>query len=134
EDEIRRLGESAVPPLVRFLQARDKADDEGRRAVAATIVADLAPPQLIPDLIDLLGDANGRVRAAAARALQRLTARDQNFSPDEWLSQPPDVCEPALLRWRTWWEENKHRYPAATPKSTAARRTSSIGDGPRSSE
>lgn len=118
EDEIRRLGESAVLPLLRFLQSQN--GDEPRRAVAARIVADMAPPRLIPDLIDLLADTNGEVRSAAARALERLTGRDQEFSVEEWRSQPPAACEEARTRWQIWWEQNRHRYPTAmTPKSAS---------------
>src|SRR5207302_11051128 len=73
EEEIRALGDHCVLPLTRFLESDRYRGDAGKRHVAANILADLAQPWSIPDLIILLRDNDGEVRYHAARGLARLT-------------------------------------------------------------
>jgi hypothetical protein len=112
EDEIRRLGDHAVLPLMKFIQSPQSQADPTRRVVAARIVADVAQPRWIPDLIELLADEDPDIRFHAAAGLQRLTARDHGLPAEAWQSQPWTSCQPVQELWRTWWSENKDRYPA----------------------
>jgi hypothetical protein len=80
------------------------------RRTAARLLADLATPSCIPDLIELLNDADGDVRRHAAAGLRRLTGQSIGGPPDE-LTITPDAA--AATAWRTWWEQNKSRYPAS---------------------
>jgi len=114
EDEVRRLGEPAVWPLLRFLASSGPDDEPKKREVAARIVADLAPPRAVSDLIDLLADQDPQVRAQVARALERLTGRDQGRPADLWRGDWTS-CEPTQQQWRQWWAERQHR--AATPSA-----------------
>ena len=81
EDELRRLGDDGVPPLLAYLASTRETPNVAQRATAAPIVADVAQARWIPDLIALLTDANADVRFHAARGLERLTGRDQGCKP-----------------------------------------------------
>ncbi len=113
EEEIRRLGYHCVVPLSRYLQSeRSHAPGQrNRRAEAAGIVADLAQPWSIPDLIDLLADDDPHVRYHAAKGLARLTSQTLDLSPEEWRERPRVDREAAVKAWRAWWEKHKDRYP-----------------------
>jgi len=126
EDEIRRLGEPAVWPLLRFLASSEPDDEPKKREVAARIVADLAPPRAVMDLIELLADHDPQVRAQVARALERLTGRDQGRPADDWRADWAS-CEPTQQQWRQWWAERQGR--AAAP-SAEERPTKARADGP----
>jgi hypothetical protein len=116
EDEIRRLGEPAVWPLLRFLSG-SRADDEPQtRAIAARIAADLAPPRAVRELIELLADQDAQVRAEIARALERLTGRDQGRPADQWRADWLS-CEPTQVQWRQWWAERQRR-DASSPSNS----------------
>jgi hypothetical protein len=122
EDEIRRLGEPAVWPLLRFLTSSRADDQPQTRAVAARIAADLAPPRAVPDLIELLADPDAEVRAEIARALQRVTGRDQGRPADQWRADWIS-CEPTQRQWRDWWAERQApSAPRAANPPTKARR------------
>jgi hypothetical protein len=113
EEEIRRLGDHCVLPLVRFLESSRSQGDERKRVRAASIVADAAQPRSIPLLIELLADENPEVRFHAARGLERLTARDQGRPPAQWQSESWASCAPTHRAWQEWWETNRNRYPGA---------------------
>jgi hypothetical protein len=113
EDELRRLGDDGVPPLLAYLTSTRDKPMVGERVTAARIVADVAQARWIPDLISLLTDTNAEVRANAARGLKRLTGRDQGFKAEEWKTQNWTTCEGPHARWLKWWDENRDRYPAA---------------------
>jgi ferric-dicitrate binding protein FerR (iron transport regulator) len=111
EARIRTLGDACVLPLTRFIQSpRSRRDQEKREAVAA-IIADLAQPWSIPDLIDLLGDSDGTVRQQAARGLQRLTRETFDREPAQWQSDSLAACQRTQRRWQDWWQSNQHLYP-----------------------
>jgi ferric-dicitrate binding protein FerR (iron transport regulator) len=112
EDELRRLGDAGVPPLLAYLDSTRESADAAQRATAARIVADVAHARRIADLIALLTDANADVRFHAARGLERLTGRDQGCKPQTWQSEPWAACESAHKMWLDWWAENRDRYPA----------------------
>lgn len=109
EDEIRRLGDRAVAPLLKFIVSDRSQSDQGRRDVAARLVADLAPWPAIPELIDLLDDASPVVRESAARALSRLTGRDLGYSLAQWRDKSESVSEAGPQAWRAWWAASQNR-------------------------
>jgi ferric-dicitrate binding protein FerR (iron transport regulator) len=113
EDELRRLGDGGVPPLLAYLASTRGTPNVAPRATAARIVADVAQSRWIADLIALLTDANVDVRFHAARGLERLTGRDQGCQARAWQSEPWSSCEGAHRKWLAWWAENRDRYPAA---------------------
>jgi ferric-dicitrate binding protein FerR (iron transport regulator) len=110
EPEIRSLGDHCVLPLTRFIQsdrAPQKPELKRRRQEAARILADLAQPWSIPDLIQMLTDQDGKVRFYAASGLQRLTTETQGCNPEDWRNQKKPETQEA---WLKWWEENKERF------------------------
>ena len=118
EEEIRRLGDRAVLPLLRFIASDRSLSDPARRTIAARIVADLATAEVLDDLIDLLADDSPAVRGAAAQALFRLTGRDQGYSLEQWRTDDAATREAGSLAWRQWRSENGRRPgEALTPVS-----------------
>jgi ferric-dicitrate binding protein FerR (iron transport regulator) len=113
EDELRRLGDAGVPPLLAYLDSTRDSANVAQRATAARIVADVAQSRWIGDLIAMLTDANSEVRFHAARGLERLTGRDQGLQAQAWRSAPWASCEPPHQKWLAWWAANRDRYPAA---------------------
>jgi HEAT repeat protein len=118
--EVRRLGDHCVVPLSRYIESdrsRQTEDDRMKRREAARIVGDVATTWAIPELINLLGDADGDVRYPAAVALQRLTSQSLGRRPEEWRDQPLATCAPTVNKWRDWWEKNKDRFPGVDPNA-----------------
>jgi hypothetical protein len=115
EQEIRGLGDRCVLPLSRYLESPRCAgeSEHGRRITAARILADLAQPWSIPDLIRLLEHQDPDVRAYAAKGLERLAGVNQGHRWDEWRRNPPEVMQPTVKAWREWWKTNQHRFPTA---------------------
>jgi hypothetical protein len=115
EEEIRALGDHCVLPLTRFIQSdRSRAlGERHRRVEAARILADLAQPWSIPDLIEMLADDDKDVRYFAAKGLERLTRESHGREPAAWRDQPRKALEEPLQEWHKWWQKNKDRYPRA---------------------
>jgi len=113
EDEIRRLGDGGVPPLVAYLRSTESAPQEAKRVIAARIVADVAQPRRIGDLVVLLKDQSPEVRYHAARGLERLTGRDQGLAAEAWKADSAAEREAALQKWHDWWTANSDKYAAA---------------------
>jgi membrane protein implicated in regulation of membrane protease activity len=113
DEEIRALGDHCVLPLTRFLQSDQFRSEEDRRRRAADILADLAQPWSIPDLINLLQDKDEWVRYHAARGLKRLTRDDLGMSPEGWSNQPLERRERVYKEWQKWWQDHKHLFPGA---------------------
>ncbi len=111
EAELRSLGEYSVLPLIRYLESPLSDQDVHRRRVAARIVSDLAVTWTISDLIQLLGHADGEVRARAAEALARLTGETHERAPDQWREESPDN-DAARELWVGWWQRNRGFYPS----------------------
>lgn len=114
ENELKALGDRCVVPLTRYLASPRSAGQVFKRQEAARIIGDVAQPWCIPYLIDLLDDADGEVRSAAAAALRRLTNQDQGRTTDQWRDDPGEANAPAVKAWREWWRRNKSRYPGAS--------------------
>jgi len=89
ESEIRALGEHAAPAL---LAALKEGKDAARRRYASRILADLAGPALVPDLVALLRDPETEIRQSCARGLQRVTGQ-------------PHRADPAV--WGAWYKDNE---------------------------
>lgn len=113
EEEIRALGDHCVLPLTRFLQSERYQGASNKRRLAANILADLAQPWSIPDLINLLHDKDGLVRYHAARGLQRLTRETFGRTPAQWRDQRLEMLELPQKQWQQWWKDHKHLYPVA---------------------
>jgi hypothetical protein len=117
EEEIRRLGDRAVLPLLRFIASDRSLSDPARRTIAARIVADLATAHALDDLIELLADDSPAVRGAMAQALFRLTGRDQGYSLDRWRTADAAMREAGIAAWRQWRSENARRPAEKAPAS-----------------
>jgi hypothetical protein len=131
EQEIRRLGDFGVPPLVRYIHASADQPQRAKRAAAARIVADVAQPRWIPDLIDWLADADPQVRFHAALGLRRLTGHDQCLTPEGWRDEPADATLAALHAWQTWCQTHHDRYPGARKPDVLSKQRAP-GQAPRS--
>ncbi len=110
EQELRGLGEHCVLPLLRYVQSDISTQERPQRQKAIRIVADLAPPWAVGDLIPLLADADAEVRFQAAAALRRLTGQDHGREPQAWRNPWTD-CTPTFVMWKSWWRDNERRYP-----------------------
>ncbi len=86
---------------------REKLKDphpEVRQAAARVVGAKM--PNLGGDLIELLSDEVGAVRAAARQALV-LLSRGEDFGPE--VSADKATCALAQKKWRDWWDRRSGR-------------------------
>jgi hypothetical protein len=120
EEEIRKLGAHCVLPLTRFVESKRSLADKTKRHRAARILADLAQPWSIPDLIQLLSDPDAEIRYYAAKGLKRLTDQTFGREPEAWRKQKWDACKGTYAEWQKWWQQNKERYPSAPYELGAA--------------
>ncbi len=109
---IRACGFGASAPLSAAVTTASESTDPRARDQLATLLADLAEPWCIPDLIGLIHDTDAEVRVAAARGLHRLTGQTFGRTP-EYYGDPNNVfvCDSNTDPWTLWWKENAHRYP-----------------------
>ncbi|HSZ57879.1 MAG TPA: FecR domain-containing protein [Tepidisphaeraceae bacterium] len=119
ENELKAFGDRCVVPLTRYLESPRSTGQTFKCQEAARIVGDVAQPWCIPDLIQLLQNPDGQVRAAAAQALFRLTGQTQNRSIEQWRDQAAESGKPALEAWQAWWQENRDRYYPTADRSRA---------------
>jgi hypothetical protein len=113
EGEIRALGDHCALPMTRYIQSPRSSDAPGKRVTAARILADVAQPWSIPDLIELLGDEDRRVSFQALRALYRLSSRPARVASESaWGDLAEAAVDAERASWRRWWEENRERFPA----------------------
>lgn len=82
------------------------ADEQAAVRLAAVRVVGAKFPALAPAVIDLLGDGDAEVRAAARAALVRLS-RGQDFGPSP--DAPASQREQAQQKWRDWWARRATR-------------------------
>jgi hypothetical protein len=112
EKEILDLGDHCVLPLTRFIQSDRSRRNKEQRVAAARILAKIAQPWSVPDLIELLADDDEGVRYHAATALERLTEGEtQGITPQEWAKAAAARRGGAIQKWQEWWEKNKVQYP-----------------------
>jgi ferric-dicitrate binding protein FerR (iron transport regulator) len=114
EEEIRALGDHCVLPLTRFIQSKRSRQpgEHAARITAAKILADLAQPWSIPDLIGMLDDPDPDVRFYAARGLQRLTGETQGVEPEKWRKQSRDELTAARQKWQAWLQAKPYCCPS----------------------
>jgi ferric-dicitrate binding protein FerR (iron transport regulator) len=103
------MGRYAIDHRFGAAAAADADADRAKRRTAARLLADLAPPSSVPDLIAMLADDDNEVRYHAAAALNRLTGQTLGFSPDRCAAEPRDAAPVAA--WQEWWAQNRSRYP-----------------------
>lgn len=106
EQEIRGLGENAVPGLLREVQASESHE---RRLTAMRLLADLASSATVPELIELLASDDAELRVLAATALQRLTGQTHGRLPEQWRENAEGRAA-SLETWRQWWQRNRDKY------------------------
>jgi len=111
ESEIRSMGDHCALPLTRYLQSEDSRPDPNRRRKAARILADIASPPSVPDLIALLEDEDAEVRVQMARGLHRLTGETMGVSDNQWTSGR-EGCR----AWREWLGRNQETWGAPKRK------------------
>jgi ferric-dicitrate binding protein FerR (iron transport regulator) len=112
EHDVRARGRAWAASMGRYAIDHRSAPaeaDRARRRTAARLLADLAPPSSVPDLIAILADDDSEVRFHAAAALNRLTGQTLGFSPDRCAAEPRDAAPVAA--WQEWWAQNRSRYP-----------------------
>jgi ferric-dicitrate binding protein FerR (iron transport regulator) len=132
EKEILQLGDHCVLPLTRFIQSEGSKQDRQKRANAARILAKIARPWSVEDLIGLLADSDREVRFHAANALERLTdGQTHGLTPDQWRDAASDKRAAALQQWRAWWGEHKELFPTAPFSIDAMAKDSSDESQPK---
>jgi hypothetical protein len=109
--ELHRLAHAdAIPVLERF--ARDQRNEDDWRARAIEALGQIPDPRVIPILLDLLADNDGRVAFSAWSGLNRMMGVPENTELG-WdnVSTEFDYMRPAppqfVARWRQYWLENK---------------------------
>ena len=118
EHELRARGPSWAPPIARYAANNLAATTDAARAnrrTAAALLADLATPTCVEDVIALLADDDADVRFHAATALNRLTGQTLGFPPDACAASPRDPAP--LAAWQAWWARNRARYATPVTKS-----------------
>jgi ferric-dicitrate binding protein FerR (iron transport regulator) len=112
EEEIRALGDHCVVPLTKFIQSDGSKERPERRQRAARLIAELAQPRSIGEMIQLLTDSDPHVRSTIATGLKRLTGKELAFSPPiAWQRADAAGCQAGQKTWQDWWSENQKRYP-----------------------
>jgi len=126
ENEIRGLGDHCVLPLTRYIQSDRSAREPARRRRAAEILSDCAQPWCVPYLIELLSDHDGDVRAAAGRALVRVSHVDIG-SDVQWRNASDSDRAELINQWEQWWSRNKSHIPGAvTPDAKVGSQSNKV--------
>jgi ferric-dicitrate binding protein FerR (iron transport regulator) len=112
EEEIRVLGDHCVIPLTKYLLSDRSKGDDFKRQRAARIIADLAQPRSIGDLIPLLTDTDSEVRKAIAVGLHRLTGVNMDLNAAQCAVAGPEQCKKNQSAWENWWKLNAFRCPS----------------------
>jgi hypothetical protein len=94
-----RLSRSKAATLRVWLQD----DDAELRRAAALACAGKQDESLVPDLIELLKDANDRVAKAAHLSLRTLTQQDFGPGPGASAKERAD----AAAKWKAWWAKKR---------------------------
>ncbi len=109
EEEIRVLGDHTVIPLTRYLQSERSKGQPEKRHRAARLLADLAQPRSIGDMIPLLIDDDPVVRGHIASGLKRLTGQELGYSTNTWRAANVESCQKMQSSWQQWWQANQFR-------------------------
>jgi ferric-dicitrate binding protein FerR (iron transport regulator) len=106
EQMVRSQGERWSNPFACHVRSPESLNDPAARVTAARLLADLAPPSAITDLIALLADRDGQIRFYAATALHRLTGQTLGRSPAECSTDSPATAEQTRRAWQAWWDQH----------------------------
>jgi len=97
--------------------------DGVRRARAVQDVAARGDRRWVPDLIELLDDADETVRLQAGAALRQLTGHDTGYAP--FLSRAER--REHIARWRAWWAEQTQARGGPDTAGSGAPATAPVG-------
>jgi hypothetical protein len=97
--EIKSFGARALPHLRRHLDELKGKEEKVRGSIAGAI-AEVADPQDLRSLLDLLADENPEVRVRIFQAVNRLTYIDLKTAPQFWREAPEDERQTAIERLR----------------------------------
>jgi hypothetical protein len=106
EQDVRTHGQAWSASFACVVRGPTSKPDRDTRRTAARLLADLAPPRCIPDLIELLADEDSEVRRHAATALRRLTGQTLGHSADQCAERRDPTV---VVEWRAWWAGQKLR-------------------------
>ena len=109
EQEIRGLGEHAALPLLRFVQSPHSQDEPEQRLKAMSILSDIVPAWMVPELVRLVADEDAETRVLSARALERLTGLDHGRPPEKWRAELRE-CAATIDQWQQWLAKNRELY------------------------
>jgi ferric-dicitrate binding protein FerR (iron transport regulator) len=112
EEEIRVLGDHCVVPLTKYLLSDRSKGDNYKRQRAARIIADLAQPRSIGDLLPLLTDNDPEVRKVIVTGLHRLTGLNMDLNAAQCAAAGPEQCKKNQSEWKNWWKINAFRCPS----------------------
>jgi ferric-dicitrate binding protein FerR (iron transport regulator) len=112
EEEIRVLGDHCVVPLTKYLLSDRSKGEDFKRQRGARLIADLAQPRSIGDLIPLLTDNDPEVRKAIVAGLHRLTGLNMDLTAAQCAVAGPEQCKKNQSAWENWWKENAFRCPS----------------------
>jgi hypothetical protein len=111
EKLIRAQGGQWSESLACLARCPEPQVDRASRLTAARLLADLALPETIDDLIALLADPDGEVRFYAATALRRLTGQTLGGSPEQCAKDGAAEIKQTHQAWVAWWNQNKPLEP-----------------------
>jgi len=103
EAEIRSLGEYSVLPLLRYIQSPQSFSSVSQRRRAATLLSDLSPVWIVPELIGFLNDEDPRIQNAAMAALSRLTGVGGVDAANDRVA--------ASVSFQAWWDDHGSGCP-----------------------
>lgn len=101
--QYEQRGPAAIRPLKdRLVRLLAEDSDPGVRAVAAWCLARTGDLDIVPALIEALGDEDGNVRGQARDGLMLLSRKVDGYGPAN--ADGPEQRKAAQGRWREWYE------------------------------
>ncbi len=111
ETALRTLGEDAAPGLLSLLTQGKGVDGPLRKKLAA-LLGDLAGPESVAELVDLLHDHEPAVRVEASRGLERITGLTHGHPRTLWSGAG---FARGAQSWETWLERNGSLWGETRP-------------------
>ncbi len=112
ETALRTLGEDAAPGLLSLLTQGKGVDGALRRKLAA-LLGDLAGPESVAELVDLLRDHEPALRVEASRGLERITGLTHGHPRTLWAGAG---FARGAQSWETWLERNGALWGESLPR------------------